>query len=79
MSNAYVGRSGMAYFLTGTTTDTYAPPAVPTFSVTGTSVTAGGLGYTSAPTAAITGGVAVTLTNGGSGYTRPAAMPAPGR
>ena len=58
----------MAYFLTGTTTDTYAPPAVPTFAVTGTSVTAGGLGYT-APTAAITGGIAVILTNGGLGYT----------
>ena len=69
VSTAYVGRSGMAYFLTGTTTDTYAPPqAVPTFSVTGTSVTNGGSGY-AAPTAAITGGIAITLTNGGSGYT----------
>jgi hypothetical protein len=48
VSLAYAGRGGLCYFVTTAATDTYAPPAAPTFSVTGTSITSGGLFYSNA-------------------------------
>jgi hypothetical protein len=70
VSQAYVSRNGQtAYFLTTGTTGTYpAYPLVPTYTIINTAVTAGGSGYTS-PSAMIAGGIALTLTNGGSAYT----------
>jgi hypothetical protein len=70
VNQAYISRNGRtAYFLVSDTTATLTsqPPLV-NYAITGATVTAGGTSYV-APVAAISGGVALTLTCGGSGYT----------